>query len=44
MKAGRAAPMPDWLLEHVRAIHTAHATLPRPRQAGASIGIRRKTA
>jgi len=44
MKAGRAAPMPDWLLEHVRAIHKAHAALPRPSQAGASIGIRRKTA
>ncbi len=44
MKAGRASPMPDWLLEHMQAIHAAHAALPRPRQVGASIGIRRKTA
>jgi carnitine 3-dehydrogenase len=43
MKAGRAAPMPNWLLNHVLATHTAHAALPRPAQAGASIGIRRKT-
>jgi len=42
MKAERAAPMPPWLLEHIQAIHTAHAALPRPPQAGASIGIRRK--
>lgn len=42
MNAGRAAPMPDWLLQHVQAIHTAHSTLPRPAQAGAAIGIRRK--
>jgi carnitine 3-dehydrogenase len=43
MNAGRAAPMPDWLHAHVQAIHNAHATLPRPSQAGAAIGIRRKT-
>jgi carnitine 3-dehydrogenase len=43
MNAGRAAPMPDWLHAHVQAIHTAHTTLPRPSQAGAAIGIRRKT-
>ncbi len=43
MHAGRAAPMPPWLLEHMQAIHTAHAALPRPSQAGAAIGIRRKT-
>lgn len=43
MQAGRAAPMPAWLLEHMQAIHAAHAALPRPPQAGASIGIRRKT-
>ena len=42
MKAGKAAPMADWLLHRVQAIHTAHATLPRPAQAGAAIGIRRK--
>jgi carnitine 3-dehydrogenase len=43
MAAGSAAPMPDWLLEHVQTIHAAHSTLPRPAQAGASISIRRKT-
>ena len=43
MNAGRAAPMPEWLHAHVQAIHAAHATLPRPSQAGAAIGIRRKT-
>ena len=43
MKAGRAAPMPNWLLEHVQAIHAAHGVLPRPAQAGAAIAIRRKT-
>ena len=43
MAAGRAAPMPEWLLEHVQAIHAAHAVLPKPKQAGAAIGIRRKT-
>lgn len=43
MQAGRAAPMPDWLQQRVQAIHTAHAVLPLPNEAGASIGIRRKT-
>jgi acyl-CoA thioester hydrolase len=43
MHAGRAAPMPAWLLQHMQAIHAAHAALPRPVQAGATIGIRRKT-
>ena len=42
MAAGRAAPMPPWLQQRVQAIHQAHAALPRPKQAGASIGIRRK--
>ena len=42
MTEGRAAAMPQWLLERVQAIHRAHATLPRPAQAGAAIGIRRK--
>lgn len=42
MAAGRAAPMPTWLLERVQAIQQAHAVLPRPSQAGAAIGIRRK--
>ena len=42
MAEGRAAPMPQCLFERVQAIHHAHATLPRPAQAGAAIGIRRK--
>jgi acyl-CoA thioester hydrolase len=42
MVAGRAAPMPPWLLERVQAIHRAHSTLPLPKQVGASIGIRHK--
>ena len=42
MAAGRAAPMPAWLLGHMQAIHAAHAVLARPAQAGASIGIRHK--
>ncbi|RFO98140.1 4-hydroxybenzoyl-CoA thioesterase [Rhodoferax lacus] len=42
MAAGRAASMPAWLLGHMQAIHAAHAVLPRPAQAGAAIGIRRK--
>jgi carnitine 3-dehydrogenase len=43
MREGRAAPMPADLFARVSAIRAAHAGLPRPRQAGASIGIRRKT-
>jgi carnitine 3-dehydrogenase len=43
MQAGRAAAMPAWLQDRVQAIRRAHAALPRPLQAGAAIGIRRKT-
>lgn len=43
MAAGRATAMPQWLQEHVQAIRHAHAALPRPSQAGAAIGIRRKS-
>jgi carnitine 3-dehydrogenase len=42
MTEGRAAPMPAWLLERVQAIQQAHTALPRPAQAGAAIGVRRK--
>lgn len=42
MTEGRSTPMPDWLLARVQAIHAAHSVLPKPPQAGASIGIRRK--
>ena len=41
MQAGRAAPMPADLLHRLQAIHQAHAALPRPKQAGQAIGIRR---
>lgn len=40
MQASRSAPMPDWLHDHVQAIVQAHSKLPKPEQAGASIGIR----
>ena len=42
MVQGRSAPMPTDLQQRLAAIHAAHALLPRPAQAGASIGIRRK--
>jgi carnitine 3-dehydrogenase len=41
MQAGRAAPMPADLLQRLQAIQQAHAALPRPKQAGQAIGIRR---
>jgi hypothetical protein len=34
--------MPRDLQSRIDAILSAHSTLPRPQQAGASIGIRRK--
>jgi carnitine 3-dehydrogenase len=43
MAQGRSATMPPWLHERVHAVKAAHAALARPRQAGSSIGIRRKT-
>jgi acyl-CoA thioester hydrolase len=42
MGQGRATAMPGWLRERVQAIYAAHSVLPRPPQAGACIGIRRK--
>ena len=42
MIEGRSAPMPAWLLARVRAIHAVHSALPKPPQAGTSIGIRCK--
>ena len=41
MAAGRSAPMPPELQARVQAILAAHATLPRPAQAGRSIAIKR---
>lgn len=43
MALGRSCPMPAELHAKVHAILAAHAHLPRPTQAGASIGIRRRT-
>lgn len=43
MSQGRSSPMPPELHAKVHAILGAHAHLPRPLQAGAAIGIRRKT-
>jgi acyl-CoA thioester hydrolase len=37
----RGAPFPDAMTHHVQAIVDAHGQLPRPRQAGSVIGIRR---
>ncbi|MEY3703677.1 MAG: hypothetical protein RLZZ561_1297 [Pseudomonadota bacterium] len=41
MAAGRSAPMPPELQARVQAVLTAHATLPRPAQAGRNIAIKR---
>lgn len=38
----KVAPMPEDVFEKVRALGLEHASLPRPPQVGASIGIRRK--
>lgn len=43
-RAGRAAAMPADIHDHVHAVLAAHAALPRPPQAGAAIGIRRRQA
>ena len=44
MQQGRAAPILPPIHQHLQAILQAHAALPRPAQAGSSIGIRRKPA
>ena len=38
----RVAPMPRDVLDKVTALAQAHAALPRPERAGASIGIKRR--
>lgn len=40
----RVAPMPDHILTRLGAMRQNHAKLPKPAQAGRSIGIRRKSA
>jgi acyl-CoA thioester hydrolase len=42
MHNGRSAPMPATLQHKTQAILKAHGALPRPAQAGASVGIRKK--
>lgn len=44
MRQGRAVPILPPIHQHLKAILQAHAALPRPAQAGSSIGIRRKPA
>ncbi|EDQ05308.1 L-carnitine dehydrogenase [Sulfitobacter indolifex] len=39
----RVAPMPEAVLAKLDKMHRAHATLPKPTQAGRSIGIRPKS-
>jgi acyl-CoA thioester hydrolase len=38
----RSAPMPKSALEELRRLHEAHRELPRPKEVGRVIGIRRK--
>ena len=40
----RVAPMPEDILTRLDAMRRSHANLPKPAQAGRSIGIRRKSA
>lgn len=42
LEARRSVPYPDDIRERLEAIRAAHAGLPRPKQAGATIGIRRE--
>ena len=42
MKAKRAVPFPDEVLEKIGEMHTAHKHLPRAEQIGHTIGIKRK--
>lgn len=38
----RSAPYPDWTIARLRRMQAEHATLDRPAQLGAPLGIRRK--
>ncbi len=42
LDARRSAPYPDWAQRRIGRLLDAHKDLPRPPQAGARIGIRRK--
>ena len=41
LKMRRSTPYPDEIRQRIEALSAAHTTLPRPPQAGATIGIRR---
>jgi acyl-CoA thioester hydrolase len=41
MSGPRVAPMPPHILARIQALHTAHATLPKPTRLSKSIGIKR---
>ena len=38
----RSAPWPAWAMERLDRLAAAHKSLPRPKQAGRLIGIKRK--
>jgi acyl-CoA thioester hydrolase len=38
----RSAPWPDFAMERIEKMAVAHATLPKPEQAGRLIGIKKK--
>jgi acyl-CoA thioester hydrolase len=38
----RSAPWPDFAMERIERLAAAHAPLPKPRQAGRLIGIKKK--
>ena len=38
----RSAPWPDFAMERIEKLAAAHAGLPRPKQAGRLIGIKKK--
>ena len=40
----RSAPWPGWAIERIDRLADAHKALPRPKQAGRLIGIKRKAA
>jgi acyl-CoA thioester hydrolase len=38
----RSAPWPEWAMPRIDKLAAAHARLPRPKQAGRLIGIKKK--
>lgn len=42
MTGPRVAPMPDDVMDKVRALHADQTALPRPERVGRSIAIKRK--